>query len=80
MAKTRSLVFILFCGFLPMLYDRVVDGQWPDWSLAKWTVFLGGLVVIAIAFIVGESWYAKRHAADPQCTVGVPDLRSTDPS
>ena len=62
MRRLRILVFACLCGVLPMAWNWLLDGHAPDYSAARWAVFLGGVLVIAGGALVVDSVVQRRRA------------------
>jgi hypothetical protein len=63
MSRKRSLAIVLVCGFFSVLVNAAFDGSWPDFSLARFLVFIGGLVVISFGFNVLQAKYDARKSS-----------------
>lgn len=50
-SKKRTFAVSFRCGFCSLLVGAALDGRWPDFSLLKWFVFVGGLALISLAVI-----------------------------
>jgi len=57
--------FVLFlaAGFTFVVDAVVFDEGWPDHSGGQWVVFVAGLVVIGIAFVIAETVVERRKRA-----------------
>jgi uncharacterized membrane protein len=66
MSKMRTVSTFLLCGFGTLVLNAVVEGEWPDYRARFWLVFITGLVVMAVVWIMIESVVAakKRDSAD----------------
>ena len=60
MSKTRISATVFFGGLLPVLAEAALDGSWPDVSLSGFLLLVGGLAVISLAVIGGQSMYRSR--------------------
>jgi hypothetical protein len=60
MSKKRTFAVVFICGFFSLFSFAALDGNWPNFSVASFLVFVGGLVVIALGFIWLESMYESR--------------------
>lgn len=65
MKKLRLFVVVSLCGFAPMLWTWAADGRRPDDSAARWAVFLGGVLLIAVGALVVESLVERRRVRAP---------------
>jgi len=59
-AKRMFLIFLI-CGIFTLLVSAAFDREWPDHSAREWLVYVGGLVVIAVAFTVAERLVEKKR-------------------
>ncbi len=59
-SKRRTFITVFVSGFFCMFAFAALDGEWPDYSAAKWLIFVGGLVVLALVFIAVEALFLAR--------------------
>ncbi len=60
MSWKRTFAIVFVSGFFSVLVDAGLDGNWPNFSPSDFLIFVGGLVVISLAFIGFQSMYEAR--------------------
>jgi hypothetical protein len=60
MGMARSVAGVLVFGWSLILADAALGGSWPSHSAGSWLLFIGGLVVIGLAFHVAQAMHESR--------------------
>jgi uncharacterized membrane protein YdcZ (DUF606 family) len=62
MSKKRTLATVFTSGFFSMIVFSALNGERPDYSATEWLIFIGGLAVIAVAFIAIEGRFRAKDS------------------
>ena len=73
MASRRAIVLIGAMTLIPLVVGAVMDRGWPIHSLARWLVWLAGVLVIAGGAALTEWYLERRRAGADDDVVGSPE-------
>ena len=62
MSKKRTFASVFTSGFFSLIAFSALDDERPDYSATEWLIFIGGLAVIAVAFIAIEARFRAKDS------------------